>query len=149
MTRCSNRSILIASSGSAITLYSANGSLITDRIVSANNNDLTFNMGTGQFVINGPVIMSSENAVAGDTTPSVASTSVLRFNNTSGVSVSGLDGGYNDQYLVALLEGNTTIVHTSGVIELDNSISFTPATGGTLTLFNDSGVWRELSRTIY
>lgn len=54
-----SRPIIILSGGSgggsAATLYTTSATLLGDRVVNANNNDLTFNMGTGSFIVNGTV----------------------------------------------------------------------------------------------
>lgn len=136
-------------SGDGTNLYNANGTLTAPRTVTASNNNLTFNMGSGKFIVDGPFIKVSESAAPGDTTPTVATTSVLRLINTSGVTVTNFDNGTNDQELTVIVDKNTTIQHASGVIHLDNGINFAPSNGGSLTLFRDSGVWKEIARATY
>lgn len=149
--RCEMKSIVLSggSGTGANTIYSANGNILGTRVVTANNNDLTFNMGTGSFVLNGPFIMSSETAADGDATPSVGSTSVLRLSNTSSTTVTNFDDGVNEQQVILFLDNNTTLQHGAGVLELDNGVDFTPSNSAIVTVIRDGSAWKEVSRAIH
>ena len=117
--RCEMKAIiLVGGSGSgtgANTLYSIDGNIISNRVVTAGGNNLTFNMGTGTFSVNGPFVLTSETAADGDATPSVGSTSMLRLSNSSSTTVTNFDDGVNEQQVVLLVNNNTTLQYTSGV----------------------------------
>jgi hypothetical protein len=89
---------------------------------------------------------SGEDATANDTTPAVLGTRVLKVDNTGTITITDFDEGYNNQILQVITDSNTIVAHTSGVIELENNLDFSPSNGGKITLIHDDGVWKELSR---
>lgn len=87
-------------------------------------------------------------AAAADTTPSIGGSSFMRFVNTTGVTVTNFDDALFGHNLTVYLDSNTTIQNNAN-IKLDNSLNFTPPSGGTLSLINYSGVWYETARATF
>lgn len=84
MSSCEcNKPIIIiqGASGGISTLYSANSTIIGDRTVNANNNDLTFNMGSGIFTINGLLNVSGVDLLTLSSNPGDSNTLWASGNN--------------------------------------------------------------------
>ena len=103
------------------------------------------NGSTGWIPVDGPRVTFGQNA----TSPSVASGVLFRTNNTASTDVSNFSGGADGQRIeVTIGDANTTILNNSS-IQLAGGSSWTPASGGTITLTLDGTQWREVSRAEY
>lgn len=81
--------------------------------------------------------------------PNATTNPVLKLNHSSLQTVTDIVGKDN-QLLVILMTTNTTIQHSSGVIHLWGGTNFKPSgLGGSLTLYHDAGVWKEIARSSY
>lgn len=94
MTRgCVNKAInIVGGSGSLNTIYSANATLTDNRVVTANNKNLTFDMGSGIFTVSGVVTTKGINLVAVSVNPG----------NSDTVWVSGMNLFYGAEPLSTL-----------------------------------------------
>ena len=85
----------------------------------------------------------------GDTTPDIELANVFITNNTLATSITDFDSPSDQQIIyISFADGNTTIVHGAGVIELAGSANFVGSVGDTLTLLSINGVWQEVSRKV-
>ena len=85
----------------------------------------------------------------GDTTPDIELANVFITNNTLATSITDFDSPSDQQIIyISFSDGNTTIVHGAGVIELAGSANFVGSVGDTLTLLSINGVWQEVSRKV-
>ena len=149
-----NTSVVILSTTgvfSLSTIYTADATILADRTITAGNNDLTFNMGAGIFLVNGPLnnsgVISTSGATFTQRTTNPGSTNTIwvsgsnlyRGSNnlerpvsvdTSNILVSGTDGK------VLLTSG--IICSTLGNCVLDNigDVNLTSPANGYLLSFN-------------
>lgn len=84
-----------------------------------------------------------------DTTPDVNTLSSIFVAYSSGTSITNFDNGVNAQQLTVVLPNGNTTISNNANIKLDNSLNFTPPSGGTLSLINYSGVWYETARATF
>lgn len=78
---CSRPVVILQGASGLSTLYSSNGTLLGDRVVTANNNDLTFNMGSGVFIVNGLVTVSGLDLLTLSSNPGDSNTLWASGNN--------------------------------------------------------------------
>ncbi len=119
-------------------------------LINTTTNDIYLSNGSGltswvQLASN----WRTDNAADLDATPSVSGVGILRINNSSGTTITDFDTEVNSQVLKCIiLTGNTTIQNNAN-IKLDNTLNFSPPSGGTLSLINYSGVWYETARATF
>lgn len=82
----------------------------------------------------------------GDTSPTVLNLERIKFQNTSGVTVTNFDNGQEGQYIIVVGDGQTTLQHGTNIFN---------TSGANITLTNNrvyayvrvQGVWREQGGT--
>lgn len=100
------------------------------------------------FAGSGGALMLNSTSATG-TIPVVTGNPVLKLNHATPQTVTDIVGQDN-QFLVVLMNTNTTVQHTSGVIHLWGGSNFKPSgLGGSLTLYHDAGIWKEIARSSY
>lgn len=102
--------------GAAATLYTTSATLLGDRVVTANNNDLTFNMGTGSYIINGLLSTTGVDLAQLTTNPGDATTLWV-----SGAQQQLMLGDYNISIKVSNDAGNLITVGS------DSAAYFSPS----------------------
>ncbi len=102
--------------GAAATLYTTSATLLGDRVVNANNHDLTFNMGTGDYIINGLLSTTGIDLAQITTNPGDATTLWV-----SGAQQQLILGDYNISRKVSNDAGNLVTVGS------DNAAYFSPS----------------------
>jgi hypothetical protein len=91
---------------------------------------------------------------AGDTTPDVTDRGFIRTANTSGTTITGLEGGVSGQKLIVFVnDGNTTIAHNGAVgsetpIYLSLGSDYVCSSGDVLMFAYAGTYWHELRPTI-
>lgn len=83
----------------------------------------------------------------GDTTPSVKGGNVFYCGNTNPTSITAFDDGKNGQDIVVLLDGNTTIVHSSG-LRCAGSANLVGTTNDTVRFTKIGGNWYQTSNVV-
>ena len=102
--------------GAAATLYTTSATLLGDRVVNANNHDLTFNMGTGDYIINGLLSTTGIDLAQITTNPGDATTLWV-----SGAQQQLILGDYNISRKVSNDAGNLITVGS------DSAAYFSPS----------------------
>lgn len=116
-----SKPIIILSGGSgggaASTLYTTSATLLGDRVVTANNHNLTFNMGTGDFIVNGVVSATGFDLTRLSTNPGDSTTLWV-----SGVQDQLIMGDYNISLKNSNDAGNILTLGTDDGVFLDASM---------------------------
>lgn len=89
-----------------------------------------------------PILATAANA---DTTPSVSGVFALKTNNAGATTITFLDGGFEGQLILLIAgDGNTTIQHDTGLIQLTTQANIKLIAGEGIALCLQGGVWREV-----
>lgn len=94
----------------------------------------------------------SSTFVNGDTTPDVHYNRRYLASNTGATSITDFDAGSSEgprdgwEFEIEATNGNTTLVHGAGVLELKGGINVTLAAGNIVTIRYRNSVWREVAR---
>ncbi len=119
-----------------------NGTWVHSNVYTFINNEVS---GTFPSEIN---VNSLSVLTASDTTPSVNNADSAKTNNSSTTTITNFDDGYDGQQFTLRVDANTTIQNNAN-IKLNNSVNYTPPSGGMITFLRDGSVWYEVSRTTF
>ena len=88
-------------------------------------------------------------ATESDTTPSVATKSLLYTNNTTATVITNFDDGQEGQLLTLIMLDSNTTINPNASIAIAGTGSFTASnTGSTISFINHNGIWYETGKGV-
>lgn len=91
------------------------------------------------------LLPSLSTAANADTSPTVSGVFGLKTANAGATTITFFDDGYSGQLIVLVAgDGNTTVQHDAGLIQLTSKSNVKLAAGETMVFILSSDIWREV-----